>query len=855
MINKDIYKYYKILIENIQDAFWTLNPYTFELSFVSDAFCTFLGYAPGELVAKNLKDILTPKSFKAFSESLQKMIFEFEEGSGSIQLNPKKADHICKNNERISSKIISFLIPDTKGKVIGILCISSFVFTRKGEPNPLEIKDNLLSKLEIELKSLNEDYIALLQELETRNRHILEFNDALTKSLNEKMVLLSKLDEAQSIANLGCLEWNIQTGELWWSKQLYNILEVDESQYTPTFENSKRFIHPQDMELYSSALLKCIETGEMLNLDFRLFTINGNLRYCNATGKVFYESNGTPAYFKGTLLDNTKRIMAEISLKRMNDAIKYIITETSQKEGVDYFNTMVLSLCKTMDADYAHVGILQPDRQHIKTIALCDKNQILPGIEYNLPGTPCETVVNKLTSSFQKDVTILFPDEPLLREMHVEGYIGVPLYYKTGDPLGLIVCLFTKPIEDTIITENLIKLTDRAVNEYERLKEKVQLQQALEKAEESDRLKSLFLQNMSHEIRTPMNAIIGFADLLSFNFNNKQRLAQFSQIIQSRSRDLLDLINDILDLSRIESGKQSLNLETCDINKLFYELDEVFEVYKNKKNKTNIKLNFHYINPLDSLVISDCSKLKQILINLINNAIKFTEKGEIDVGCKLRTSTELEFYVKDTGIGIPKEKQKLIFDRFMQISTPLGHNQGGTGLGLPIVKGLVEFLGGHIQVKSQEGEGSQFTFTIKSEPASENKIAEKSNGVSGISNFKNKALLLVEDDLFSATYVMEVLSEYGFVIHHEVSGKKAVQYALNNPVDIVLLDIRIPEMNGYEVARELKRLFPDLKIIAQTAYAMAEDKTKALEAGCDAYISKPIQKNLLLQEIQFQLSN
>jgi len=855
MIKKDLHNYYKILIENIRDAFWTVNPDSYELSFISDAFCSLLGYSPEELISKNLKDILASKSFNQFSHSLHKRINDFERGNRLVHIAGFRIDHVCKNNEIVPSEVLSFLVPDTKGNITSVLCISSCVFSQIEGEDPLMIINSKIPKLEKELQSLKSDYVSLIEELENRNSHILAFNDALTKSLSEKLNLISKLDEAQSVANIGSLEWNIQTGEIWWSKQLYEILESDPNSYVSTFEDTKKFIHPDDLEFYITSLSKCIDTGEMLNLDYRLITAKGNLRYCNASGKVSYKLNGKPNYFTGTLLDNTNRVVSEISLNKMNQAIKFIIAETSQKEGIEYFNAMVLALCHTMDADYAHIGILQPDRQHIKTIALSDKSQILPAIEYKIHGTPCETVVNKLTACYQKDVTLLFPREKLLQDMHVEGYIGVPLYYKSGEPLGLMVCLFTKPIVDTVITESIIKLfTDRAVNEYERFKEKVQLKVALEKAEESDRLKSLFLQNMSHEIRTPMNAIIGFAELLSPNFNNKPKITQFTQIIQRRSKDLLNLINDILDLSRIESGKQTLNLETCDINKLFYELDEMFLIYKKKKNKSAIKLSFHYIDLQNSIIITDSGKLRQILVNLINNAIKFTEKGKVDVGCSIISDTEIEFYVEDTGIGIHEEKQHLIFERFMQVGNPSGYTLGGTGLGLPIVKGLVELLGGQIEVESKVGEGSQFVFSIKYQLAQGIIVAENSGEAAGSSLFKNKSLLLVEDDLFSATFIMELLSEFGFIMHHEVAGPNAVQYVQNNHVDIVLLDIRIPELDGYGVARELKRQFPEIKIIAQTACAMAEDRNKAIEAGCDDYISKPVEKKLLMQAIQLQLT-
>jgi len=561
------------------------------------------------------------------------------------------------------------------------------------------------------------------------------------------------------------------------------------------------------------------------------------------------------------LMDITTRKTTEESLKKLYHALEYIITKTSKKEGTEYFNAMVTALCETLDADYVHISILQPDKQHVKTIALCSKQQILPGIAYKIKGSPCETVIEDVTCSYQKGVTDLFPEEKVLKELNIEGYIGVPLHYKSGVPLGLIVCLFKKPIHNSLFSETIIKLfTDRAINEYERLKDKEQLVLARERAEESDRLKTMFLQNMSHEIRTPMNAIVGFAELLDDNFGDKSKISQFSQIIQQRSRDLLELINDILDLSRIESGKQSINFEPCDLNILFDELNDMFQIYRMKKEKHAIRLLFYPIcDPSKSVIITDKMKLRQIFINLINNAFKFTDKGKIEVGCSFSSSNEMQFYVSDTGNGIPPDKQKLIFSRFTQLNNTSDNPQGGTGLGLSIVKGLVELLGGQIWIQSAVGEGTRFTFSFTYQTTMEKEAPVIKAGTIDFKKFSHKTVLIVEDDIYSAEYIKELLADSGLIVHHVISGKEAINYVESNHsesklVDIILLDIRLPEIDGYDVARTLKKQWPRIKIIAQTAYAMQDDRQKALEAGCDDYVSKPIEKQLLFKMIHTQLA-
>ena len=444
-------------------------------------------------------------------------------------------------------------------------------------------------------------------------------------------------------------------------------------------------------------------------------------------------------------------------------------------------------------------------------------------------------------------------EDVLLKDMEIEGYIGIPLNYTNGNPLGLIVCMFKEPIKNQPFSESVIKLfSDRAVNEYERLVVQEQLILAKDKAEESDRLKSVFLQNMSHEIRTPLNAIMGFSDLLPSHFGNIPKLEYFAQIIQRRGNDLLELINDILDLSRIEAGQQHVNIEQCNINKLFEELNEIFDVYKKNKKKENIQLSF--ILNQDSRCVkiyTDPAKLKQILINLINNAIKFTDKGGIEIVCSFVNSTDVEFKVTDTGRGIPKDKQEIIFNRFMQLDNTTDNPIGGTGLGLAIVKGLVELLGGKIWVNSTSGVGSTFSFSISNAlVCTLDELPKSTINLTSKKSLQNITVLIVEDDLLSAEFITEILSGNGMTLYHVVSGTELFSFFENNYADLILMDIQLSGTNDYDLTKQIKELRPEVKVIAQTAYTMADDKQKAMNAGCDDFISKPIKKELLLQKIK-----
>lgn len=379
----------------------------------------------------------------------------------------------------------------------------------------------------------------------------------------------------------------------------------------------------------------------------------------------------------------------------------------------------------------------------------------------------------------------------------------------------------------------------------------VEIMKAKEKAEESDRLKTAFLQNMSHEIRTPMNAIVGFSELLLGNFNNKEKLERFTKIIIQRCLDLLDIINDLLDISKIESGQATIHAESCDLNSLFDELEALFNVHRKKIGKEHIR--FHIAatcDPFRLKIVTDKVKLKQIFINLITNAFKFTEAGSVEAGCLIDENNRLQYYVKDTGIGIPESKLEIIFDRFTQIENSDLKYHSGTGLGLSIVKGLVNLLGGEIRVKSNPGRGTTFFFYLGEISPDKNDESTPEIRTAEPKTNENASILIVEDDEFNAEYLKEILMNSGHTVHHTVYGKEAIQICEQRKVDLVLMDVRLPDISGYEAALAIKKFNPQIRIIAQTAYAASTEKNKALKSGCDDYCSKPLKRELILSMIQ-----
>jgi hypothetical protein len=299
----------------------------------------------------------------------------------------------------------------------------------------------------------------------------------------------------------------------------------------------------------------------------------------------------------------------------------------------------------------------------------------------------------------------------------------------------------------------------------------------------------------------------------------------------------------------------TLNNDECNLRQLFAELTEFFTEYQNRIEKQHIILHLEAMSdPHDNIIITDRVKLKQIFINLLSNAFKFTNAGAIVGGCKIDKNNQLQFYITDTGIGIPKDKQQIIFERFTQLDPGANKLESGTGLGLSIVKGLVNLMGGEIKLESEPNKGSTFSFTISyKEPQPVQRVAQVIEKAIP-TNFYNKTILIVEDDLFNAEYLQEILSNYGFNILHTIFGNEAVQIALKDNIDLILMDIRLPDINGYEAISQIRKEKQNIKIIAQTAYASDEERQKALNFGCDDYISKPTEKNLLMEMISRHLS-
>jgi signal transduction histidine kinase/CheY-like chemotaxis protein len=464
--------------------------------------------------------------------------------------------------------------------------------------------------------------------------------------------------------------------------------------------------------------------------------------------------------------------------------------------------------------------------------------------------------------------TVLLPQERMAETLRI---ITLPIFliYIPGTMLlGLLMAAQKRNFQNRIDKEKLYEqehslrkellekqlLLTKQLEKYTELNteyraQNFELKRAKDQAEESDRLKSAFLANLSHEIRTPMNAIIGFADLLNINELDDKTRKKYTHIIKNSGKYLLSIISDIVEISHIEAGQVELNETEIDLHEFLEDVYNTFKVSvsKNKNLVINlVKEKTRFSNKIKT----DEVKLRQILMNLLNNALKFTERGEISFGYLISDNAEITFFVKDTGIGIAPENHEIIFERFRQIDKGKSEINTGSGLGLSITKAYVELMGGTIKLISDLGRGTEFKITFpyfqqNSQPKENKKeVIDQPIHVNG-----KRVIVVAEDDDINWYYIEEILSRYNYKLIRAENGKEAVDLCRENEnVDVVLLDIKMPVMDGYEALEEIRKINPKLPVIAQTAYALPNDVEK-MKTYFDDYITKPINRQLLIEKI------
>jgi len=372
---------------------------------------------------------------------------------------------------------------------------------------------------------------------------------------------------------------------------------------------------------------------------------------------------------------------------------------------------------------------------------------------------------------------------------------------------------------------------------------------AKEKAEESDKLKTAFLSNMSHEIRTPMNGIIGFSQMLDNPKLSYEKQKVYLNIINQSCEQLLVIVDDILDISKIDTKQCSIKIDNVSVNDL---LSDLVTFYRNKTKDLDINISINCgLSDKEGIIVVDEVKLRKVLNNLISNAVKFTPKGNINIGYTFENKS-IVFYIKDSGIGISEELFDKIFERFRQAETTLSRRYGGTGLGLSIAQGFIELLGGKIWLESKLNVGSTFYFSIPYTPVFQEFEINLENYLNDIekNDLKGITILIAEDEEINYLYLEEILLDVNANILRALNGIEAVNiFKKNKNIDIILMDIKMPFMNGFEATRQIKSINPEMIVIAQTAFAEDEDISKAKDFGFNDYLTKPIKSDVVIDKI------
>jgi PAS domain S-box-containing protein len=613
-------------------------------------------------------------------------------------------------------------------------------------------------------------------------------------------------------------------------------------------------VHPDDLKVAYEGFARVLENPGLVNAaEVRARHKNGSWRVLEGLGKALPD---------GRLVSNTRDVTER---RQIENALRAIVEGTAAT-GNDFFNSLVKHLASALQVKFAFVTTCQSPQSGVRMLAFWDGHDFGPNYEYVLDGAPCQCVIEQgEVCLFSHDLQARFPEDEWLAEIGAHSYLGIPLLGTTGQVLGHLAVMDERPMQEALRQNGILRIfAVRAGAELERqqaeealrrlneeLEERVgertaELTEAKEAAESASRAKSTFLANMSHEIRTPMNAVIGMTGLL-LNTPLDAGQRDFVETIRTAGDSLLTIINDILDFSKIEAGKLELEHYPLDLRAC---IESALDLMAPRAAEKGLELVYQMDEETPGGIVGDVTRLRQILVNLVSNAIKFTEKGEVVVEVEASGNDApawlLHFLVRDTGIGIPRERMDRLFQSFSQVDPSTTREYGGTGLGLAISKRLAELMGGTIWVESEgPGQGTTFHFTITAEAAA---VPVRSHLRNPRPELNGKRVLVVDDNKTNRRIVCLQAEMWGMVAQCVATpGEALALLRQGDPFDVAILDMYLPEMDGLKLAAAIRQLAgrDRLPLVMLTSVNWAKTSLEEEAADFAAFLTKPVKPSQL----------
>ncbi|TAN68959.1 MAG: response regulator [Methylobacter sp.] len=662
--------------------------------------------------------------------------------------------------------------------------------------------------------------------LAIENARAYQRTKAVEQELQEKE---ERLSLATLVNGVGIWDWNLETQDMIWDDSMYALYHIRREDFSGTEDAWRTALHPDDLARGDREVEAALSGEKPFDTEFRVCWPNAEVHYIKAVANVFRDDSGKPLRMLGTNIDITEH-------KRIEDALRKasLYTRSLIEASLDPLIT-ISPEGKITDVNQATENVTGRTRDE------------LIGSDFCAYFTEPENARAAYRKVFSEGSVIDYP----LSIRHVSGLITDVIYNASGyrNEQGEVEGVFAAARD---ITER--KRVEAELDQYRHHLEELVKQRTLalsiakDAAEAANRAKSIFLANMSHELRTPMNAILGFAQLMARDQRIPEEVLRNIATINRSGQHLLSLINDVLEISRIESGRNQVIQESFNLVK---SLEVVREMIVVRANDKKLAFNVEYGNDLPRYVLGDAHRLQQVLINLLGNAVKFTEQGEIRLLVGIQPDQRILFSVLDTGPGISKEEQEHIFDAFYQVHGSVSKGEG-SGLGLAISREFVRLMGGELTLKSKLNDGCTFSFSLPL-PITDNRPSEtKSLWVTGLTPGQSAPRILVaEDQVDNQGLIEQLLQQIGSEVCIASNGLEAVELFQSWRPQLILMDIRMPVMDGYEATRCIRKLpgGDTLPIIALTASVFEEDKVQLLDAGCNEMITKPIQAELLFDVI------